>query len=101
MSIEDVYQKLETIEKILIEQNLLKKDVLNLIEAALYLDISHSHLYKLTSTGAIPCYKPNGKKVYFNRPELDKWLLTNRQITQSDIEKQADEFLLRKGRISL
>lgn len=101
MSIEDVYQKLETIEKILIEQNLLKKDVLNLIEAALYLDISHSHLYKLTSTGAIPCYKPNGKKVYFNRPELDKWLLTNRQITQSDIEKQADEFLMRKGRISL
>lgn len=95
MSLEDLYKKLELIERLLIEQNLLKKEVLNLIEAALYLDISHSHLYKLTSSGTIPCYKPNGKKVYFNRPELDKWLLTNRQNATSEIELRAENFIMK------
>ena len=61
-----ILERLESIERLLSEQNLLKKEVLNLVEAASYLDISHSHLYKLTSTGTIPCYKPNGKKIYFN-----------------------------------
>jgi excisionase family DNA binding protein len=101
MSDELIYQKLESIEKMLIEQNLLKKDVLNFIEAALYLDVSHSHLYKLTSTGAIPCYKPNGKKVYFNRQELDTWLLRKRQTTSDEIEQQAADYLLKKGRVRL
>lgn len=96
-----ILDRLESIEKHLRELSLLKKDVLTIIEAAEYLEISQSHLYKLTSTGSIPYYKPNGKKVYFNRPELDKWLLTNRQTTKADIERQADEFILRKGRISL
>lgn len=82
----------------LIEQNLLKKDVLNLLEASLYLDLSQSHLYKLTSTGAIPCYKPNGKKVYFNRTELDNWLLRNRQNTTAEIDEEVDNFMLKTGR---
>jgi excisionase family DNA binding protein len=98
MSEELIFQKLDSIERMLLEQNLLKKDVLNLIEASLYLDLSQSHLYKLTSTGAIPCYKPNGKKVYFNRTELDNWLLRNRQTTTSEIEEDVDNFMLKTGR---
>ena len=58
-------------KKMLTEQNMLKKDVLNFTETAIYLEVSHSHLYKLTSNGVIPCYKPNGKKLYFKRSELD------------------------------
>ena len=98
MSEELIFQKLDNIERMLIEQNLLKKDVLNLIEASLYLDLSQSHLYKLTSTGAIPCYKPNGKKVYFNRAELDNWLLRNRQNTTNEIDDAVDNFMLKTGR---
>jgi hypothetical protein len=49
MEQEIILQKLANIETMLQEQNLLKKDVLNLNEAAAYLDISASHLYKLTS----------------------------------------------------
>ena len=98
MGIDDVYKKLEIIERMLSEQNLLKKDVLNLIEAAVYLDISESHLYKLTSTGLIPFYKPNGKKVYFNRCELDRWLLTNRRVSHDEIETLADDYLIRNSK---
>ena len=96
-----ILDRLDNIEKLLKELSLLKKEVLTIIEAAEYLEISQSHLYKLTSSGTVPFYKPNGKKVYFNRLELDKWLLTNRHASHADIEQQADEYLMKKGRIAL
>jgi excisionase family DNA binding protein len=92
-----ILTKLESIEKMLNEHNLLIKEVLTFNEAATYLQISHSHLYKMTSTGAIPFYKPNGKKLYFNRKELDFWLLRNRQSSNDEIDQQASEYLIRKG----
>jgi excisionase family DNA binding protein len=98
MSEEYIIEKLESIERMLSEQNMLKKDVLNFNEAAIYLEVSHSHLYKLTSTSTIPAYKPNGKKLYFNRHELNEWLLSNRQATVADVEKEAGQFQLRTGR---
>ena len=98
MSTDYIIQKLESIEKMLTEQNMLQKEVLNFNEAAVYLEVSHSHLYKLTSTGTIPAYKPNGKKLYFNRQELNKWLLSNRHASISDIEEEASQFTLKSGR---
>ncbi len=41
-----VLTRLERIERLLESQNLIIKEVLNFNEAALYLDISQSHLYK-------------------------------------------------------
>ena len=93
-----VLEKLNSIEKMLMEQNMLKKEVFTFNEAAIYLEVSHSHLYKLTSTGTIPAYKPNGKKLYFNRQELNKWLLSNRQTSLSDIEEEVSQFQLKSGR---
>lgn len=101
MSESFIIQKLESIEKMLIEQNMLKKDVLNFSETAIYLEVSHSHLYKLTSNGAIPCYKPNGKKLYFKRSELDTWLLSNRQTTAEELDTEAANYLMKKGRVRL
>jgi len=98
---EKIFAKLESIERMLMEQNMLKKEVLNFSEAAIYLEVSHSHLYKLTSTGSIPAYKPNGKKLYFNRHELDAWLLSNKQVSTSELEQQANEYLMNKGRARL
>ena len=94
-------EKLNSIEMMLMEQNMLKKEVLSFNEAAIYLEVSHSHLYKMTSTGVIPSYKPNGKKLYFNRKELDSWLLSNRQSSQEEIEQQAANYLIKKGRVEL
>ena len=98
---EIILTKLNSIEKMLQEQNLLKKEVLNFNEATIYLEVSHSHLYKMTSTGAVPSYKPNGKKLYFSRKELDNWLLSNRQTSQEEIDQQAADYLVKKGRVRL
>jgi len=96
-----IIEKLNSIEKLMVEQQTLQKQVLNFNETCKYLELSQSHLYKLTSTGAIPHYKPNGKKIYFNRPELDQWLLRNKIDSQDEIEQQAANFLISKGKIKL
>ncbi len=55
------------------------KDVFNLEELSIYTGFSKSYVYKLTSQGKIPYFKPNGKTVFFERKEIDSWLLTNKQ----------------------
>ncbi|MFV8353400.1 helix-turn-helix domain-containing protein [Flavobacterium sp. XS2P14] len=93
-----ILQKLANIEMMLQEQNLLKKDVLNFNDACSYLDISASHLYKLTSQKQIPHFCPQGKKLYFNRTELDEWLQRNRQSSTDEIETMAANYLLTNRR---
>jgi excisionase family DNA binding protein len=94
MDQEIIIQKLANIETMLQEQNLLRKDVLNFNEACTYLDISASHLYKMTSQKQIPHFCPQGKKLYFNRAELDEWLQRNRQTSTDEIDTMAANYLL-------
>ena len=96
-----ILEKLDNIEKMLTEQNILQKEVLNFNEACHYLDLSQSHLYKLTSGKSIPHFCPQGKRLYFKRVELDEWLLRNRNSTNAEIEQQAADYLIKKGRVKL
>ncbi|WP_229714443.1 MULTISPECIES: helix-turn-helix domain-containing protein [Flavobacteriaceae] len=82
-------------------QQVMQKQVLNFNETCKYLELSQSHLYKLTSTAAIPHYKPNGKKLYFQREELDQWLLRNRMDSQDEIEQQAANYLMNRPKVKL
>lgn len=97
----NINEQLNRIEKLLMEQQTLQKKVLNFNETCTYLELSQSHLYKLTSTGSIPHYKPNGKKIYFHREELDHWLLRNRSDSQDELEQQAADYLIQKGKVQL
>lgn len=98
---DEILERLRIIEKHVLDQNLILKNVLNFNEACQYLELSQSHLYKLTSAGSIPYYKPNGKKLYFNRVELDQWLLRNRSMSADEVEKRAADYLIKKGRVKL
>lgn len=93
-----ILEKLANLEQRLEEQNLLKKEVLNFNDACSYLDISASHLYKLTSQKQIPHFCPQGKKLYFNRTELDQWLQRNRQTEEDEIERAAANYLIKNKR---
>ena len=72
------------------------KMMLTADEAASYLGISKSYLYKLTMRRSIPFYKPEGKLVYFKRQELDSWLQRNRVATTEELDAQAAAYLLNK-----
>jgi excisionase family DNA binding protein len=94
-NLQKIEERLSSIEELLLSQ----KTVLNFTEAAAYCGLSKSYLYKLTSAAGIPCYKPQGKQIYFSRSELDKWLLSNKKETAQEIAQQASTYVtLKKGR---
>lgn len=93
-----ILEKLNQLEQKIDEQALLKKEVLNFNDACKYLDISASHLYKLTSQKLIPHFCPQGKKLYFNRQELDDWLMRNRQSSTDEIDKEAANYIIKNKR---
>lgn len=70
------------------------KEVLTSDEAARYMGISKSYLYKLTMRGEIPHFKPMGKMCYFNRVELEQWLQRNRVATSEEIEQKAQNYCM-------
>ena len=73
------------------------KEVLTSDEAAKYMGVSKSYLYKLTMRQQIPHYKPMGKMCYFNRLELEQWLQSNRVSTSPEISQQAQAYCMKKG----
>ena len=91
-----IYEKQQSNENLMLSQ----KNVLTLSEGATYMGVSKSYLYKLTSLGKIPFYKPRGKMIYFSRLELECWLLQNRITPADEIEAKAITYNLnnRKGK---
>lgn len=71
------------------------KEVLNFAEAAAFLGLSKSTLYKMTHAHAIPFYKPNNKLVFFERSELMAWLRRGRVASEEEIESEARQVLQR------
>jgi len=92
---DEVLNKLNIIEAHLFEA----KEVLTPDEAARFLHMAKSYLYKLTAAGVVPYSKPNGKLIYFSRQELTKWALSNgRCVGSENRDVKADTFLATKKR---
>ena len=88
---QNVLDKLTVIESLLVAT---QPKPLALKEAAEFLDFSRSYLYRLTSQGRVPHYKPEGKRVYFDRAELVDWLKRNRNRTQEETEEKAASYIV-------
>lgn len=82
-------EQLNRIEEILKIQN---AEPLNFQQACNYLGFKKSYLYKLTCMKLIPYYRPNGKKIYFLKSELNTWLLKNRINTNDELETDAEQY---------
>ena len=59
-----------------------EKEILNTKEVLELLKISRSTLYKLSSSGRIPHYKPTGGKLYFKRDQVLNWLTQEKIQTE-------------------
>ena len=73
------------------------KEVLTSDEAARYMGISKSYLYKLTMRREIPHFKPMGKVCYFNRKELEGFLQCGRVATAAEINSKAQAYCMKGG----
>lgn len=82
--------RVEELERMLF----LTKNVLSFDEASTFFNLSKSYLYKLTSGNLIPHYKPQGKMLYFEKSELEAWLRQNPVKTKTQIEQEAQKYVL-------
>ena len=71
-----------------------ERNLLTTTEAAKYLGLKPSDLYKLMMRRAIPYYKPNGKQIYFDRVELEAWMKQNRVATRQESGQQAINYVI-------
>ncbi|MEQ1666569.1 MAG: helix-turn-helix domain-containing protein [Bdellovibrionales bacterium] len=90
ISLTDISSKLD----LLTAAVLTNKAVLNIEEAAAYTGLAVSYLYKLTSTQEVPHFKPRGKRLYFNRLELEDWLQSRRVNTVTEISHAAAKHIV-------
>ena len=85
---EMIIQPLKRIEKMLLQQTLLNKEVLNSKETAIYMGLSQSYICKLAARNKFPSFKPNKGRLYFKRVDLFNWILSK---PRENISKQLME----------
>lgn len=71
------------------------KDILSFKEAARYMGVSESFLYKLSSSRKISHSKPNNKLIFFRKEDLNNWLLQNPIRTANEAQKDIESYLSR------
>ncbi|MDI1318086.1 helix-turn-helix domain-containing protein [Flavobacterium sp.] len=98
---EIILQKLENIEKSLedlknkgIETPSNKLDIFNTEEVADYIRLTVPTIYGLVHRNKIP-YCKKGKKLYFVKSDIDKWILEGRNKTTSELNLLADKYLMK------
>ena len=87
--IEELQKRIEAVEDILDNA----KEVLTVEEAARFMDIARSSLYKMTSDRSIPFYRPNGKMIYFEKADILAWMRRNRTVSQEEVNEHAQQVL--------
>lgn len=90
---DEVVGKIIQLEKQIKKLGYTDKIALTLEEAAEYLQLSKSRLYKMTSSKEINFYVPGGKKIYFLKDELDEWILSGKVTSIGELELETDNYL--------
>ena len=71
------------------------KQALTMSDAALLTGLSKSHLYKLVCQKSLPYFKSHGGKLtYFDKDELNSWMLQHRVKTSSELETEATNMIV-------
>jgi excisionase family DNA binding protein len=81
----NISKQLDEIKSLILNS---QSEYIPLDKAAEYLQFKKSYLYNLVSQKRIPHYKPNGKKVYFNKLELNLWIQQSKIKSIYEIEEQ-------------
>ena len=90
-----LHDKLNHIEQLLREGNnspAPADELLSVLEAAKFLNLSVPTLYGKVSRKEIPVNK-QGKRLYFYRSELADWIKAGRKKTAVEIRQEAEQYL--------
>lgn len=70
------------------------KKVLRVKDLCLLTGFKPAQIYRLTCYNQIPHYNLNGKTLFFDRDEIDKWLKNNKIATNEEIRERATKYVL-------
>ncbi|MEH1007469.1 helix-turn-helix domain-containing protein [Winogradskyella sp. ECml5-4] len=102
---EMINERLDRIEKLLqniytaretTNKGVVIPELMNVKEVAAYLSITPSAIYKLTSTREIP-HSKRGKRLYFQKDEINNWIILHKQYTNDDIERVSSDYLIKNS----
>jgi excisionase family DNA binding protein len=92
MELEVIQSELQEIKQLTV---LGAKKALTMTDASLLTGLSKSHIYKCVCRKAIPYYKGSGGKLtYFDKDELNGWMLQHRVKTTDELETEAATYLV-------
>lgn len=90
MKRDSIFERLDQLERLIVGLN---KTILNVEDLINYTGYKRSYIYKLVHNNVIPFSKPNGKTLFFEKSEIDTWLLQNKSQSISQIEDKAQDYI--------
>ena len=94
---EQIMNKLEEIKNLTL---LSSKKVLNIDEVCLLTCLSKSYIYKLCASRSIPYWKNKKNRTnYFDKQEIETWMLNERVKTNDEIREAADSYLSKNKKV--
>jgi excisionase family DNA binding protein len=94
-AVSKLQEKLENIEKLLLETGNRAKEtdeLLTIAQAAKFLNVTTATLYSKVCRKLIPVNK-QGKRLYFYKSELEDWIKSGRRKTTLEIQQEAKQYL--------
>lgn len=88
-----ILEKLDYLEQLIIANH---KEILSVEELEKYTGFKKSYIYHLVHYSKIPYSKPNGKYLFFQKSEINEWLLKNKYLSDNQIQAKAREYVLKK-----
>ena len=65
------------------------KNMLNIKEAAIILNMTVDGVRYNVRNNTLPYYKPNAHRLYFKKSELEDWMMQNRSKSMTEIKSEA------------
>lgn len=85
--------EIESLKKAIEKSTCLNKEYLTVEEAAFFLGISKSALYKKKGAGKINFYQPGGKMIYFKKSELIQWIKKGKVQSVDEVVSESSNYL--------
>ena len=76
------------------KQTLYRKKMLSVRETCELTGLSRGSLYNLTYKHLIPFYRPNGKMIFFDAEDIEKWMRRNRIPSREEEEQNALNYVV-------
>ena len=92
--LKEIKAQLDQIQRV---AELSAKRVLNVHDVCVLTGLSQRTIYNMTRSSEIPHYKPNQRLIYFDRADVEKWMMRNRVNANYEAEAKAIAYVVKNS----